>query len=330
MIDFAKELKKESFDEKIKYIKVLQTHISWVFLTGKYAYKIKKPVNFGFLDFSTLRKRKKFCERELEVNKRFSPDMYLDVLPITKNKNCFKINGSGKIIEYCIKMKEIPQKYLMDKLLEKGKINKDVIDKIAKIVSDVYSRERSNEKMRKIGSKNIKYNFDENFEQTKQFVGGLISKNAYDTIRKMVYNFMEKNKGVFKKRVKNIILCHGDLHSGNIFVYKRIYIFDAIEFNDRFIYLDPAADVAFLAMDLEFKKRKYLADFFVKKYVEYSDDKGILDVIDFYKCYRAYVRAKVNALKSKDPRIKISEKLESEKIAKKYFYLSLKYAKSFS
>jgi len=329
MIDFSKQLENPAvYDHKPKSIQVIQTHISWVSLTGKYAYKIKKPVNFGFLDFSTLEKRKAFCEKELKVNKRFSPDVYISVLPITKTAAGLRIGGSGKPVEYCIKMKELPQDRLMSKLLAKKKITKTHIDNIARSVACVYAKEKSTPAMRKVSLAGIKYSINENFEQTRDFIGKLFDKKSFGLIKSRVLSFMRRNNDLLKKRSAKTVMCHGDLHSGNIFIADKIYIFDAIEFNERFVYLDPAADVAFFAMDLDFNRRKDLADFFIRQYVKYSRDKGILDVLDFYKCYRAYVRAKVNGLMSVDQHLGSEKRAEAAKTSRKYFDLALGYTKN--
>lgn len=323
-------LKPEAYDEKVGKIKLLQTHISWVFLTGKFVYKIKKPVNFGFLDFSTLAKRKFYCNRELEINKKFSPDIYLAVLPIIQSNGKIKIGGKGKVIEYVLKMKELPQTAIMSKLLEKNKIDKKIIDLIAKQVANYHSKAERNEKISRFGSiKTIKFNSDENFSQTEEFVGKVVSKSNFDYVKKKVNRFL-KNEKLFAQRIKEnkIKWCHGDLHSGNIFVVNnKIYIFDAIEFNERFACSDIALDIAFLAMDLDFHLRRDLSNYFVKKYIEYSKDKGLLKLLDFYKCYRAIVRFKINVLKTKDESISGKEKQETTEQAKKYFNLALEYAK---
>jgi aminoglycoside phosphotransferase family enzyme/predicted kinase len=296
-----------------------ETHISWVFLTGKHAYKVKKPVNYGFLDFSTLEKRRHFCEQELRLNKRLCKDIYLAVLPITESNGIIKIGGRGKVIDYALKMKQLPQDSLMSKLLEEGKINKDHISKISKIVADFHRRSDKVANMH--GSVKIrKINWDENFAQSREFVGKSISKKQFDFIKDKIDNFIKYNKNLFEKRIKDgkIRDCHGDLHSGNIFIADKIYIFDAIEFNERFRYVDVASEIAFMAMDLDFHGREDLSQHFVSEYVKYSSDEELLKLLNFYKCYLAYVRGKV---------ISFLKTPEAYIIAKKYFDLAERYAK---
>jgi aminoglycoside phosphotransferase family enzyme len=321
--------KPEAYYEKPKKILVEQTHISYIFLTEKFVYKVKKAVDFGFLDFTTLLKRKFFCEKELELNQRLCADMYLEVVPITKSETQIRINGKGDIIEYAVKMRRIPQDKMMRKLLEKGNFPKNIIDKIAKIIVDFHIIAKIDEKIKQFGSiSTIRTNWVENFNQTKEYIGITLSQKNYNYIHNKVNGFIQNNKLLFQKRVaeNRIKECHGDIHSGNIFIADKIYIFDAIEFNERFRYSDIVSDVAFLAMDLDIKGKKELSDFFVEKYIQYSKDQELKKLLPFYKCYRAYVRGKVTSFKLKDTNILKQEKNLSKKEASKYFDLALEYA----
>jgi len=319
----------EAYDEIVENIRLVQTHISWIFLTGKYAYKIKKPVDFGFLDFSTLEKRKLYCEKELELNRRLAPDMYLEVVSITQSDDKIKIKGEGKVIEYAVKMRELPQETMMLKLLEIGRVDDNLIDRIVKIISNFHSKAKI---INHSDFETVKFNWDENFDQTKPFINKTIGKNEFDFIETRIKNFLKTNEKIFAKRESEgkIRDCHGDLHSGNIFITDKIYIFDAIEFNERFRFGDVANEVAFLAMDLDFHNKQDLSNYFVEKYIEYSKDKELKKVLDFYKCYRAFVRGKVTSFKLQDKTISVQEKKESEKLAKKYFDLAFNYTKRFS
>jgi len=327
---FVEQLKNPKiYDEKIDSVKFLQTHISYVSLTGKHAYKIKKPVDFGFLDFSTLEKRKKFCQKEITLNKRLCPEIYETVVPITEENGKIKINGSGKVIDYAVKMKEFPQDNLMNKLLQKGEIDEEEISKIVDALNDFYKSEKSTDEIKEFGRiKTIKENTDENFDQTKSKIGVTIDKEKYNKIKKTTNKFLEEKDDVFKKRIKNDFIkdCHGDLHTGNIVIKNNeICVFDCIEFNERFRYGDVASDIGFLAMDLDFQGSPYLSSYMIKKYVEKSGDHGIYDVLNFYKSYRAYVRGKVTGFRLDDPDIDENEKKNITKTAHKYFDLSYYY-----
>ena len=322
-------MKPEAYDEDPGKIELIQTHISFVFLTRNLVYKVKKAVDFGFLDFTTLEKRRFFCEKELELNRRLCEGMYLEVVPINRS-NIIKIKGEGKTVEYAVKMKRMPQEKMMSKLLEENKVDSKLIDRIAKIIAEFHSKAETNKRISRFGSlKIIETNWKENFEQTREFVDKTISTEEFNLIRERIDNFTERNLSLFEKRIADgrVRDCHGDIHSGNIFVTDRIYIFDAIEFNERFRYADVASDVAFLAMDLDFKQRTDLSNFFVEKYVEYSGDLELVKLLPFYKCYRAYVRGKVTSFKLKDPSVGREEKSGAIKEAKSYFKLASTYAK---
>jgi len=322
-------MKPEAYDEETSQIELMQTHISFVFLTNDFVYKMKKAIDLGFLDFTTLEKRRFFCEKEMELNRRLCGDMYLEVVPINRS-NVIKIKGKGETVEFAVKMKKMPQERMMNKLLEENKVNSKLVSRIAKIIANFHSKAETSRRISEFGSLGIiETNWKENFEQTKEFVGETISVKDFKLIRERIGAFMKRNVAFFGKRVTEgrVRDCHGDIHSGNIFVTDRIYIFDAIEFNERFRYSDVASDIAFLAMDLDFKERTDLSDFFVRRYVEYSGDQESMKLLPFYECYRAYVRGKVTSFKLKDPSVGSEEKRAAAKEAKAYFKLASTYAK---
>ncbi len=218
----------------------------------------------------------------------------------------------------------------MNKLLEENKVNSKLIDRIAEIIAEFHSKAETNKRISEFGSLAIiETNWKENFEQTREFVGKTIGIESFKLIRERIGDFMKRNVSFFERRVAEgrVRDCHGDIHSGNIFVTDRIYIFDAIEFNERFRYSDVVSDIAFLAMDLDFKERADLSNFFVKKYIKYSGDQELTELLPFYKCYRAYVRGKVVSFKLKDPNVGSEEKSTAVKEAKAYFKLASTYAK---
>jgi aminoglycoside phosphotransferase family enzyme len=320
-----------AYEEPPGRIELTQTHISFVFLTENLVYKVKKAVNLAFLDFTTLEKRRFFCEKELELNKRLCPHMYLEVVPINRS-NVIKIKGKGETVEYAVKMKRMPQEKMMSNLLEENKVDCKLIEEIAKIIAEFHSKAETNTRISEFGSLAIiETNWKENFEQTREYVGKTISMADFELISARIDHFMQRNVSCFEKRIEEgrVRDCHGDIHSGNIFVTDRIYIFDAIEFNERFRYSDVASDIAFLAMDLDFKDRADLSSFFVERYVKYSGDQELTKLLPFYKCYRAYVRGKVVSFKLKDPSLGSEEKRAATKEAKAYFKLASAYAKTF-
>ena len=322
----------EAYDEEVNNIGLVQTHISFIFLTERFVYKVKKAVNLGFLDFTTLERRRFFCGKELELNRRLCEDMYLEVVPVNRSRatHAIKIKGDGQTVEYAVKMKKMPQEAMMSNLLEEGRVDDRIIDRIAGIIANFHSKASTSKDISEFGSSEvIETNWNENFQQTQEFAGRTISGRDFKSIQKRIADFIEKKGFLFKKRIVGgkIRDCHGDIHSGNIFVTKKIYIFDAIEFNQRFRYSDVASDVAFLAMDLDFKRRPDLAEFFIRKYVEYSRDPDLAKLLPFYKCYRAYVRGKVNSFRLKDPNVGEAEKSSALNEAKAYFKWASTYSK---
>jgi aminoglycoside phosphotransferase family enzyme len=322
-------MKPDAYDEEAGQIELIQTHISFVFLTENFVYKVKKAVDLGFLDFTTLEKRRFFCKKELEHNRQLCGDMYLEVVPINKS-DVIKIKGEGETVEYAVKMKRMPQERMMNRLLEEKKVDDTLIDRMAKIVAEFHSKAETNSLISEFGSLAVIGTiWRENFEQTRAFVGKTIYLKDFKLFRERIDDFMKRNATFFEKRVADgrIRDCHGDMHSGNIFVTDRIYIFDAIEFNEKFRYSDIASEVAFLAMDLDFKGETGLSNFFVKRYIKYSGDQELKKLLPFYKCYRAYVRGKVLSFKLTDPNIGEKEKNAATKEAKTYFRLASTYAK---
>ena len=320
----------EAYPENPGKIELIQTHISFVFLTEDSVYKVKKAVNFGFLDFSTLDKRHLFCKKELDINRRLCPEIYLEVVPINK-ADIIKINGHGETVEYALKMKRLPQERIMTLLIKEDKVDKKTIDEIAKIIADFHSKAQTNSEIDEFGSlKIVKTNWDENFVQTIKYINQTIPQEDFQLIQTKIEAFIQNKKVLFEARIteKHIRDCHGDLHSGNIFVTDKICIFDAIEFNDRFRYSDVASDVAFLSMDLDYQNRRDLADYFIERYLIYSKDQQLTLLLAFYKCYRAYVRGKVVSFRLDDPNISAKEKVSAIIEAKAYFELASKYAKN--
>ncbi len=323
-------LTSQAYPEKSGKVELIQTHISFVFLTKEFVYKMKKAVNFGFLDFSTLDKRRFFCEKELELNRRLCSDVYLEVVPINKS-NSIQIKGSGETVEYALKMKRLPQEKIMTALLRKNLVDSKTIDELAEIISKFHSKAHTSPEINEFGSvKIIKTNWEENFAQTQEYISRTISKAQFQYLQDKVVAFMENKKVLFSNRIKNnkIRDCHGDMHSGNIFLTDKICIFDAIEFNDRFRYSDVASDIAFLAMDLDFQQKPDLSRYFIKRYEAYSKDKELTSLLAFYKCYRAYVRGKVISFKLDDPNVNSIEKDDAAKESQAYFKLAETYAKN--
>ena len=307
------------------------TGVSVVFLTGEVAYKFNKPLNLGFLDFSSLEKRKDQCEKEVKYNSLISPELYLGVVAVTKDqKGKISINGPGQTIEYAVKMKQIKPNATMDTLLQKNQVTEQNIKMIAAKIHDFHQKALTDEETSLFGKvESIQFNWDENFQQTTKYENTFLSSWDARVIQDKVNDFIQQNKALFEKRVqaRKIKHCHGDFHSANVFVTpKEIYIFDGIVFNKRFPCSDVIAEIAFMAMDLDFQGRKELAEVFVQEYQKLSSDRDIPTLLNFYKCYRAYIRGKINCFTSEDTNLTPEEKEKGSVNGKKYFTLAKHYA----
>lgn len=326
--------KRESYPHPVDKVEHIQTHISHVFIAGSFVYKLKKPVDFGFLDYSTLQKRKKYCQREVELNRRLSDDIYIGVVRILKEGNhyFFEENetGSGVTIEYVVKMRKLQDTYFLNRIVERGELTNKHLDRVADILTTFYLNQNHSKDLSEWGTiETIKFNTDENFSQTEQFIGHSIPQNAFKAIRYFTNNYFQKNKDLFQRRIEDgrIVDGHGDLHLEHIHISpEKVQIYDCIEFNNRFRYGDFAADLAFLAMDLDFNKCMCEERYFVDMMSEKLKDDELSQIIDFYKCYRAYVKGKVKSLQSVEEEVpEENRKLLKEK-ASLYFKLSLNYA----
>ena len=291
-------------DTKVKP-QLIETHISWVILSNRYAFKIKKPLKYSFLDFSTLEKRKYYCEREVELNSRLTKDIYLKVLPIIQEDGHIQIsNDSGKIIDYAVVMKKLRADKEMDLLLKKNLVSQEQIKALA---GELIGFHKHAQKIyKKFDVKKLSEDFND-INSIREYAKEKIGVDTAATIDQSILTsnrFLGQNKILFAKRSEEGFIrdCHGDLHSGNIFLYKKPVIFDCIEFNDEFRQIDVLDEIAFFCMDLEDHNREDLSHSFQRFYFSKfscmrNEDEEKLFV--YYKLYRANVRAKVSLLKAK-------------------------------
>jgi aminoglycoside phosphotransferase family enzyme len=328
--------KPEAYPEPTNKIKLVQTHISWVFICDEFVYKLKKPVNFGFLDFSTLDKRKYYCQQEVTLNQKLADDVYLGVFPVVEDGERYKILGEGEAgsepVEFAVKMRVIPDEVLLINRFKAGRLNEQDIERTAKAIADFHATAEHSREINKFGSlETVKFNTDENFQQTEEFIGRAISKEQFEKLKAWTDEFYEYQAGLLQERIDAGCIkdCHGDLHMQHICLTEPIKIIDCIEFNDRFRYSDTASDVAFLLMDLEYHGGKAQAEQLNKYYQEYSGEKGeeLELIMKYYKVYRAYVRGKVTSFQLNDPNISEAKKEEAQITAQKYFELAYSYIK---
>lgn len=303
------------YDHATEGFKVLETHISWIILTGPYAYKIKKPVNFGFLDFSTLDKRKHFCHEELRLNRRLAPSLYLDVVPIfgTATSPCLadkamqsSITSSTKpLIEYALKMVQFPQQGLLDQLEQKQQLTAEHIQQLATSLAHFHQSIAVADTTSTFGTPPAVINpARQNFEQIQLRLGEPALREELARIQAWTETTFQRLRPVIEQRKANgyVRECHGDLHLGNITEFNQeLVIFDCIEFNPGLSWIDVISDLAFLTMDLEKRQQFAYANQLVNQYLSITGDYPGLALLDFYKAYRAMVRAKVALLSLSRP-----------------------------
>lgn len=321
-------LKPKAYPETPQWIELVQTQMSFVFLTDNYVYKVKKPVNLGYLDYTTLDKRRFYCQREVELNRRLCSSVYLGVVPIIREKTDIFIGGQGENIEYAVKMRRLPHEAMMDVLLTKNQVSLEMVSSVAERLEEFHREAETNANISTFGDLDtITQNTEENFTQTEKYIGTTISREKYQGIKDYTNGFIRQNTSLFHRRMADgkIRDCHGDLHAAHICFSNGICIYDCIEFNDRFRYCDIASEVAFLAMDLDHYGQADLSRSFVNAYVARSRDEQLLELLNFYKCYRAYVRGKVESFKFDDPYISEGEKARVLATAKSYFELAGSY-----
>ncbi len=319
-----------SYPHRPRVVSEAHTHASLVFLVPPLVYKIKKPVDFGFLDFSTLEKRRHYCQREVELNSRLARGIYQGVVPITRQADACAFAGDGPVVEYAVRMTYLEPDGFLNSRLQKGNAGEAELERVARTLAVFYQNQPSPREIAEWGSiAKLRISTDENFAQTRDFIGKTLSAGAFDAIRGFTENRYQHRAELFDRRVAQgwIRDCHGDLHLDHIHVTDdALHIYDCIEFNDRFRHLDVASDAAFLAMDLDFHGRPELARFLISRLAELLDDPEMESLMDFYKCYRAYVRGKVESLHSIAEIGDAAERGAAAANARRYFQLALQYA----
>jgi uncharacterized protein len=318
----------ESYPHRPTEVRSVQTHISWVFIASPFVFKVKKPVNLGFLDFSTLEKRRYFCQREIELNRRLCPEIYLDAVPIYETDSGFSFKPPGKIVEYGVQMRELPHGCFLIELLEKNLVGEKEINRMISTLHRFYQAETPTPEIEQWGTpEKLKVSTYENFTQVEPFIGKTISPAAFEAIRHYTNQFYKLNENLFRERIQQhrILDCHGDLHLDHVHLTpEATTIFDCIEFNDRFRFIDITNDLAFLAMDFDFQGRSDLGNLLVRNAARELGDAEMLKVANFYKCYRAFVRGKVESIQATEK--ETTNRQEHEKRADRYFRLALRYA----
>jgi aminoglycoside phosphotransferase family enzyme len=310
---------------------LIETHISWVIVCDEFVYKIKKQVHYSFLDFSTLELRKHFCQREIELNKRLTDNVYVDVQPVYEWRGSYTVGGNeGTITDYAVRMNKIDREKQMDILLLQQKVNGHHIQQLAEKIAFFHKKTSI---IYKKDFLDIKEKFND-LETEKEFLVRQLGNKSSDSIKRAIEisnTFIFKNKELLEARLQAGFFrdCHGDLHSRNIFLLPAPTPFDCIEFNDDFRQIDVLNEVAFLCMDLDAFGRQDLSELFIEYYNNFFSamkTKEDRSLFIYYKSYRANVRAKVNSLRAKSAANE--EKTKALSAADKYLSLMESYLAS--
>ena len=324
-------LKADSYAHPVEEVGLIETHISWVILTGPFAYKIKKPVDFGFLDFSTLEKRLACCNEELRLNSRLAADIYLEVVPVAGSAENPVLHGDGEVIEYAVKMVQFPQHAQLDNMLASGELGPQHIDAIAGMVAGFHQAVDVATEESGFGDPQHVYQpVAENFTQIRQHVQDTKFDEPLATLERWSSAAFELLKPDFQQRRQSGFIreCHGDMHLRNLVWFNgKPLAFDCLEFNPSLRWIDTMSEVAFLVMDLQDRNQPQLAWRCLNRYLERCGDYQGTRVLRFYLMYRALVRAKVDAIRAGQPGISEDEHREAEKEFDAYLKLAQGYTR---
>ena len=321
--------------EAVGPIELRQTHISYVLLTGPFAYKLKKPVDLGFLDFTTPRQRRHFCLEELRLNARGAPGLYLDVLGVTQSNGRYALaapQGPGdspeaQMVEYVLRMRQFPR----GALFSECRLDDAAVTELARTVAAYHAAAPTGPAVAAFGDPDcIRSVVEQNYAQGERFVGMFQDRRQLDQTRAFTDRFFTENRPTLIARARGGFVreCHGDLHLGNICRFEgRILLFDCIEFNDAFRCVDVMHDVAFTAMDLHSRGERALAASFLNAYAEQTGDWEGLAVLPLYLCRHAYVRGKINSILATEPEADEGGRRTAGDDAARYYRLAWQYGR---
>jgi len=321
----------EAYPHEVSAVEVIQTHVSYVLLAGEYAYKIKKPLSLGFLDYGTLELRRRMCEEEVRLNRRLCDGVYLGVVPVTRRGPAYRMGGDGEAVEYAVHMRRVPRERMLDQLIAHGAPIANAVRRVAREIASFHQRAQTDDHIASYGRPAVlRMNCEENFQQLSPFGGSLIRAQDVDALRQYVQRSLDRDGALFEQRAEGgrVRDNHGDLRSDAVYVSADggVCIMDCIEFSERIRFGDVAGDIGFLAMDLEFRNRRELSDELMATYLTAAPDETLPVVLPFYKTYRAVVRAKVEAMRSAESEVPEEARTASREAAREYIELALRYA----
>jgi uncharacterized protein len=322
----------EAYPDATGSVEVRQTHISVVFLTARHAYKLKKPVNLGFLDFTTLEKRRHFCEEEVRLNRRLAPSVYLGVVPVVATASELQVEGRGKPIEWAVKMERLPEEASLLSRLQRGDLTGELLESLAACIAEFHARADGGPHVAEFGRFDaVARNARENFEQSASHVGVTVTRAAHDRLRALTEDALIHLRQLIESRAERGVPrdTHGDLRLDHVYHFPDrpppgdLVVIDCIEFNERFRFADPVADAAFLYMDLAFRGGRDLADAFAAAYLRAANDPEGATLLPFYAAYRSAVRAKVRGFQLAEVEIPEEERSAARERAQAHWLLAL-------
>lgn len=322
----------QAYPHAVDEVEVIQTHISAVFLAGPRVYKVRKPLNLGFLDFTTLERRERDCHEEVRLNRRLSPDVYEGVVPIVRRAGRLHVGGAGEVEDFAVKMKRLPADRTLLAMLERGELGPEILENLAARIARFHADAEAGERAARWATwEVVAANCRENFEQVEPFIGRTICRDIYDRLRRLTDVELGIHQLLIEQRARRGVArdTHGDLHLEHVYHFPDrpppgdLVVIDCIEFNDRFRYADPVADVAFLAMDLEFHGRPDLAAAFNDAYFKATGDTEGRALLPLYTAYRAVVRGKVESFELTEAEIPRRERQSARRRARAHFLLAL-------
>jgi aminoglycoside phosphotransferase family enzyme/predicted kinase len=321
-----------AYPQPVERVEVRQTHISVVLLAGPHIYKVKKPVNPGFLDFSTLEKRLHFCREEVRLNRRLAPDVYLGVVPVVQTESGLRLEGAGEVVEWAVKMRRLPEEATILERLQRGEVGIELVESLARKIASFHRTAETNERIAEFGRFDAvsRIVLDVHTESASQ-VGTTVSPTVFERIRERTEQTLSRLRPLIERRAGRGMPrdTHGDLHLDHIYSFPDkeppadLVIIDCIEFNERFRFIDPVADMAFVVMDLAFHGRRDLARAFADAYFVAAEDEEGQALLPLYTAYRAMVRGSVEGLLLKEGEVPEAERDAARRKAKAHWLLAL-------
>ena len=333
--DYIRAMRDPAFyPQPVAQVAVRETHISWVFLTGSLVYKVKKPVDLGFLDFSAPARREHFCRQEVDLNRRLARDVYLGVATIMRTADGYRLDGHGAPVDYAVRMRQLSSGDTLKRRLPAGRLDAAALEGLAGTLVAFYEAAATGGAVNDMGAPQaIARNCEENFAQTAGVAGRRFDRRTWEVVAAATRGFLENHSDLLQRRVVEgrIRDGHGDLRTDHVYLTDDgIRIVDCIEFNERFRWADVACDLAFLAMEMDEEGFASQAAALIDAFVRRSGDLSLYGLLDFYKCYRAMVRLKVNCLRLAQADVGQPERETAEAAIERFLVLAYRYAVRFS